>query len=100
MYARPAAVVNGRSSSETDRFAEACEARPIHALFTFEVIDVVAHCSDDACKHRTLCLCILGHEVPRSSRMPKIDIAAVRAFKGSGYPPPFDAPCATRTRRH
>ena len=32
--------------------------------------------------------------------MPRIDIAAVRAFKGSGYPPPVDAPCATRTRRH
>ena len=31
--------------------------------------------------------------------MPKTDIAAVRAFKGCGYPPPFDAPCATRTRR-
>ncbi|HET9445986.1 MAG TPA: cupin domain-containing protein [Steroidobacteraceae bacterium] len=31
--------------------------------------------------------------------MPKIDVAAVRAFKGSGYPPPFDAPCAARTRR-
>lgn len=31
--------------------------------------------------------------------MPKIDIAAVAARKGSGYPPPFDAPCATRTRR-
>ena len=26
--------------------------------------------------------------------MPKIDIAAVPARKGSGYPPPFDAPCA------
>lgn len=31
--------------------------------------------------------------------MPKIDIDAVPARKGSGYPPPFDAPCATRTRR-
>ena len=31
--------------------------------------------------------------------MPKIDLAAVPAHKGSGYPPPFDAPCATRTRR-
>jgi len=31
--------------------------------------------------------------------MPKIDIAAVAARKGSGYPPPFDAPCAARTRR-
>ena len=31
--------------------------------------------------------------------MPKIDVAAVPARKGSGYPPPFDAPCATRTRR-
>ena len=31
--------------------------------------------------------------------MPKIDIAAVSARKGSGYPPPFDAPCAARTRR-
>ena len=31
--------------------------------------------------------------------MPKIDIAAIAARKGSGYPPPFDAPCATRTRR-
>jgi uncharacterized cupin superfamily protein len=31
--------------------------------------------------------------------MPKIDIAAVPAVKGSGYPPSFDAPGATRTRR-
>jgi len=31
--------------------------------------------------------------------MPKIDIASVRVRKGSGYPPPFDAPCAARTRR-
>jgi uncharacterized cupin superfamily protein len=31
--------------------------------------------------------------------MPKIDLAAVPARKGSGYPPPFDQPCATRTRR-
>jgi uncharacterized cupin superfamily protein len=31
--------------------------------------------------------------------MPKIDIAAVRARKGAGYPPPFDVPCAARTRR-
>ena len=31
--------------------------------------------------------------------MPKIDIAAVPARKGSGYPPPFDSPCAARTRR-
>ena len=31
--------------------------------------------------------------------MPKIDMAKVPARKGSGYPPPFDAPCAERTRR-
>jgi uncharacterized cupin superfamily protein len=31
--------------------------------------------------------------------MPKIDIAAMPARKGSGYPPPFDAPCAGRTRQ-
>ena len=31
--------------------------------------------------------------------MPKIDIAAVAVRSGSGYPSPFDAPCATRTRR-
>src|ERR1700690_4202613 len=31
--------------------------------------------------------------------MPKIDIALVAARQGSGYPPPFDAPCAARTRR-
>jgi uncharacterized cupin superfamily protein len=31
--------------------------------------------------------------------MPKIDIAAVPARQGSGYPPPFDAPCAARTRQ-
>src|ERR1043165_6350003 len=31
--------------------------------------------------------------------MPKIDIAAVPERKGSGYPPPFDAPCAERLRR-
>ena len=31
--------------------------------------------------------------------MPKIDSAAAPARKGSGYPPPFDAPCAARTRQ-
>ena len=31
--------------------------------------------------------------------MPKIDLAAVPARKGSSYPAPFDVPCATRTRR-
>ncbi|UVK41101.1 cupin domain-containing protein [Mesorhizobium sp. AR10] len=30
--------------------------------------------------------------------MPKIDMSAVPARKGSPYPPPFDQPCATRTR--
>jgi uncharacterized cupin superfamily protein len=31
--------------------------------------------------------------------MPKIDLAAVSVRQGSGYPAPFDAPCAARTRR-
>ncbi len=31
--------------------------------------------------------------------MPKIDPAGVPARKGSGYPAPFDAPCAARVRR-
>jgi uncharacterized cupin superfamily protein len=31
--------------------------------------------------------------------MPKIDIAAIPARKGSGYPALFQAPCADRTRR-
>ncbi|SDP75717.1 cupin domain-containing protein [Phyllobacterium sp. OV277] len=31
--------------------------------------------------------------------MPKIDLATVPVRPGSGYPPPFDAPCAARTRR-
>jgi uncharacterized cupin superfamily protein len=31
--------------------------------------------------------------------MPKIDPASVPVRRGSGYPPPFDAPCAARTRR-
>ena len=31
--------------------------------------------------------------------MPKIDIAAAPVHQGSGYPPPFDAPCAARARR-
>jgi uncharacterized cupin superfamily protein len=31
--------------------------------------------------------------------MPKIDLATVPARLGSGYPAPFDAPCASRTRR-
>ena len=31
--------------------------------------------------------------------MPKIDVATVIARKGSGYPAPFNAPCANRTRR-
>ena len=31
--------------------------------------------------------------------MPKIDPKSVPARKGSGYPVPFDEPCAERTRR-
>ena len=31
--------------------------------------------------------------------MPKVDLAAVPLRTGAGYPPPFDAPCAARTRR-
>ena len=31
--------------------------------------------------------------------MPKIDVAAVPARKGSGYPAPFAAPCAERIRQ-
>jgi uncharacterized cupin superfamily protein len=31
--------------------------------------------------------------------MPKIDIAAVKQIKGTGYPPPFDAPCTERIRQ-
>lgn len=31
--------------------------------------------------------------------MPKIDVCAVPAVQGSGYPPPFDAPSASRIRR-
>jgi uncharacterized cupin superfamily protein len=30
--------------------------------------------------------------------MPRIDFAAVPVVKGSGYPTPFDVPCANRTR--
>jgi len=30
--------------------------------------------------------------------VPKVDVAAAPKRKGSGYPPPFDAPCAARTR--
>jgi uncharacterized cupin superfamily protein len=31
--------------------------------------------------------------------MPKIDLAAAPVRTGTGYPPPFDAPCASRTRQ-
>ncbi|MER8570850.1 cupin domain-containing protein [Mesorhizobium sp. M1338] len=31
--------------------------------------------------------------------MPKVDLSAVPIRKGSGYPAPFDAPCAERARR-
>jgi len=31
--------------------------------------------------------------------MPKIDLATVAVRHGTSYPPPFDAPCAARTRR-
>jgi uncharacterized cupin superfamily protein len=31
--------------------------------------------------------------------MPRIDVSAVQKRKGSGYPPPFDAPCADRVRQ-
>jgi uncharacterized cupin superfamily protein len=32
--------------------------------------------------------------------MPKIDTSSVPSRKGTGYPSPFDEPCAARTRRH
>jgi uncharacterized cupin superfamily protein len=35
----------------------------------------------------------------KEHHMPKIDVAAVPARMGSGYPPPLDALCAARTRR-
>jgi uncharacterized cupin superfamily protein len=31
--------------------------------------------------------------------MPKVDIAPIPVRTGSGYPPPYDAPCAARTRK-
>lgn len=31
--------------------------------------------------------------------MPQIDLSTVPVRQGSGYPPPFDAPCAERTRQ-
>lgn len=31
--------------------------------------------------------------------MPKVDLAKVPQRKGSGYPPPLDAPCADRIRQ-
>jgi uncharacterized cupin superfamily protein len=31
--------------------------------------------------------------------MPKIDLGSAPSRKGSGYPSPFDEPCASRTRR-
>ena len=31
--------------------------------------------------------------------MPKIDLASVKVRRGTGYPPPFDAACAQRTRQ-
>lgn len=31
--------------------------------------------------------------------MPKIDLAAISPRKGSGYPAPYDAPCAERVRQ-
>ena len=31
--------------------------------------------------------------------MPRIDVAATPVRQGTGYPAPFDAPCAERTRR-
>lgn len=43
-----------------------------------------------------------GHAMLKNSRevpMPKIDLAAVPARKGSGYPAPFDTPCADRVRQ-
>ncbi|SCB29854.1 Uncharacterized conserved protein, cupin superfamily [Bradyrhizobium yuanmingense] len=35
----------------------------------------------------------------REFHMPKIDVATVPARKGSGYPAPFNAPCAERIRK-
>ena len=47
-----------------------------------------------ALAHTSLRSLIAGKTV-----MPKIDIAAVPERKGSGYPPPFDEPCAERVRQ-
>jgi uncharacterized cupin superfamily protein len=41
----------------------------------------------------------LDRLVAEDFAMPKIDIAAVAQVRGSGYPPPFDAPCAERVRQ-
>src|SRR5499427_6471984 len=43
--------------------------------------------------------CAQGRNAVLEQSMPKIDIAALPVRKGSPYPPPFDAPCAARTRR-
>jgi uncharacterized cupin superfamily protein len=41
----------------------------------------------------------LRFNIDGKTAMPKIDIAAVPKRKGSGYPSPFDAPCADRVRQ-
>ncbi len=37
--------------------------------------------------------------IPLGQAMPKLDLHAVQKRKGSGYPSPFDAPCADRVRQ-
>src|ERR1043165_7614431 len=41
----------------------------------------------------------LRTERKKESNIPKIDVTAAPQRKGSGYPAPFDAPCAERMRQ-
>jgi uncharacterized cupin superfamily protein len=64
----------------------------------------VGHLSPATERYRTRpCLDIVPvrfqHFVTEEPRMPKIDAATAKIRKGTGYPPPFDAPCTARTRQ-
>lgn len=42
---------------------------------------------------------MIGLPASTELQMPRIDIADVPEIQGTGYPPPYDAPCAERVRQ-
>jgi uncharacterized cupin superfamily protein len=79
--------VSTHERAKRDRVGAAADAD--HDKAAFEIA-----ASRDASGSHLIC-----QQGTKEQCMPRLDIAAVPVRKGSGYPPPFDAPCAARTRQ-